>query len=72
MHYISRSLDEFESVSGEMLRVLKPGGIIVPVDIPHMLEAFAIRTEKAGLQTEFRDFNEHKMLVGRKPISGGP
>lgn len=67
MHHISRSREDFESLVGEMLRVLKPGGTIVVVDIAHMIEALSIRMEKAGLQVERQDAPYGQQLViGKK------
>lgn len=68
MHHITRSREDFDNLCHEMLRVLKTGGMIVVIDIEHMLEAFALRMEKAGVQAEFKPAPfAQKLLIGRKP-----
>jgi arsenite methyltransferase len=75
IHHISRSRDDFEAVVQEILRVLKPGGTIVILDIAHMVAAIAIRMVKAGLQVEQQEAPlGQKMVVGKKmltPIHSG-
>jgi len=67
MHHISRSRADFENLVGEMLRVLKPGGTIVVLDIAHMVEALAARMEEAGLQVEIQDAPyEQQIVIGKK------
>jgi SAM-dependent methyltransferase len=67
IHHIIHSREEFDNVVQEMLRVLKPGGTIVVLDIAHMLDALAIRFEQAGLAFTLTDMPyEQKMIVGRK------
>lgn len=73
IHQISHSMGDFQKVFDEIVRVTKPGGYIVIMDITHMIEALAMRMPAAGLTCEVPDappffHYEHKMLVGRKGI----
>ena len=67
IHHIIRSSEDFENTVQEMLRILRPGGTMVILDVAHMVEVIAMRMEAAGLQAEFRDGpNGQKFVVGRK------
>ncbi|MCP5098211.1 MAG: class I SAM-dependent methyltransferase [Chloroflexi bacterium] len=67
MHHISRSREDFDNAAHQMIRVLKPGGTIVVLDIPHMIEALTLRLQKANFQVELQDATmAQKMVVGKK------
>jgi ubiquinone/menaquinone biosynthesis C-methylase UbiE len=67
LHHISRSSQDFEAAVGEMLRVLKPGGRMVVLDIAHMIEVLAMRMEKADFDVEIQDAPfAQKLVVGIK------
>lgn len=67
LHHISRSSQDFGDAVSEMMRVLKPGGTMVVLDIAHMIEVLAMRMEKAGFEVEIQDAPfAQKIVVGKK------
>lgn len=70
IHHIIRSREDFEKVSKEMIRVLKPGGTITVLDTAHMIDALTMRMEAAGLDVEIRERPDaQKFVIGIKPVS---
>lgn len=67
LHHISRSSQDFGDAVSEMMRVLKPGGMMVVLDIAHMIEVLAMRMEQAGFDVEIQESPfAQKIVVGRK------
>ena len=67
LHHISRSSQDFGDAVSEMMRVLKPGGTMVVLDIAHMIEVLAMRMEKAGYEVEIQEAPfDQKIVVGKK------
>ena len=70
IHHIIRSREEFEKLSQEMIRVLKPGGTMTVLDTAHMIDALAIRLETAGLNVEIKNRTDgQKIIIGKKPVA---
>ena len=72
LHHIGRERSEHEQAIREMLRVLKPNGKIVLMDIAHMIEGYAEAMTPQGVTSEVRatppsPFGfEMKILFGQK------
>lgn len=67
LHHISHGREDFDAAVGEMLRVLRPGGTIVVVDIAHMVEVLADRMRAAGLEVSVQVApRDQKIVVGHK------
>lgn len=70
IHHISLSRDAFDAVVSEIMRVVKPGGTIVVVDVAHFVEVLATRMETAGFSAELHTTTlNQKIVIGRKPIA---
>lgn len=54
LHHIGRERAEHEQAIREMLRVLKPNGRIVLMDIVHMIESYADAMKPQGVTSEVR------------------
>ncbi len=54
LHHIGRDRAEHEQAMHEMLRVLKPNGKIVLMDISHMVEGYAAAMKPLGITSEVR------------------
>ncbi len=67
LHHIALSSQDFGDAVSEMMRVLKPGGRMVVLDIAHMIEVLATRMEQAGFEAEIQEapFGQ-KIVVGVK------
>lgn len=72
LHHISRDRAEHEQAIHEMLRVLKPNGRIVLMDISHMIEGYAAAMKPLGITSEVRPTPpspfgfEMSILIGKK------
>jgi len=71
LHHIALSSQDFGDAVNEMMRVLKPGGRMVVLDIAHMIEVLAMRMEKADFEVEIQEapFGQ-KIVVGVKGDEG--
>ena len=54
VHHIIHSGEDFDNLIHEMLRVLRPRGTLVVMDVAHLVQVLADRLQAAGLQVELR------------------
>lgn len=67
LHHIALSSQDFGAAVSEMMRVLKPGGQMIVLDIAHFIEVLTMRMEKAGFAVEIQEAPfAQKIVVGVK------
>ena len=72
LHHIGRDRAEHEQGMHEMLRVLKPNGKVVLMDISHMVEGYAAAMKPLGITSEVRPTPpspfgfEMSILIGKR------